>query len=126
MILSQSFQQSLIHQKLSALISSSKEKTHLKGALGSSLSFTIASVFKTSDQPFLLIFDNKEEAAYHLNDFESLLDDKEVLFYPGSYRRAYQIEETDNANVLMRAEVLSRINSQKKTSSNCDLSRSTF
>ena len=63
MILSQSFQQSLIHQKLSALISSSKEKTHLKGALGSSLSFTIASVFKTSDQPFLLIFDNKEEAS---------------------------------------------------------------
>jgi transcription-repair coupling factor (superfamily II helicase) len=113
-ILSQVFQQSLIHQNLSTAISKSKEKTHLKGVLGSSLSFTIASVFKTTNQPFLLIFDNKEEAAYYLNDLEVLLDDKEVLFYPGSYRRPYQIEETDNANVLLRAEVLNRINSQKK------------
>src|SRR5690606_6960831 len=39
---------------------------------------------------------------------------KEVFFYPGSYRRPYQIEETDNANVLLRAEVLNRINSRKK------------
>jgi len=30
------------------------------------------------------------------------------------YRRPYQIEETDNANVLLRAEVLNRINSRKK------------
>jgi transcription-repair coupling factor (superfamily II helicase) len=112
--LSQKFQQSLIHQNLSTVISTSKQKTHLKGALGSSLSFTIASVFKTTTLPFLLIFDSKEEAAYYLNDLEVLLDDNEVLFYPGSYRRPYQIEETDNANVLMRAEVLNRMSSQKK------------
>lgn len=37
-----------------------------------------------------------------------------MLFYPGSYRRPYQIEETDNANVLLRSEVLNRINSRKK------------
>ena len=104
----------MIHQNLSTVISTSKQKTHLKGALGSSLSFTIASVFKTTTLPFLLIFDSKEEAAYYLNDLEVLLDDNEVLFYPGSYRRPYQIEETDNANVLMRAEVLNRMSSQKK------------
>ena len=104
----------MIHQNLSAVLSKPKQKTHLKGALGSSLSFTIASVFKTTKLPFLLIFDSKEEAAYYLNDLEVLLDDNEVLFYPGSYRRPYQIEETDNANVLMRAEVLNRMSSQKK------------
>ncbi len=38
----------------------------------------------------------------------------DVLFYPSSYRRPYQIEETDNANVLLRSEVLNRINSRKK------------
>ena len=113
-ILSQKFQQSLIHQKLSSLLSEPKQKVHLKGVLGSSLSFTIASVFKSTNKPFLLIFENKEEAAYYLNDLEVLLDEKEVFFYPGSYRRPYQVEETDNANVLLRAEVLSRINSQKK------------
>lgn len=57
---------------------------------------------------------DKEEAAYYLNDLEQLIGEKDVLFYPGSYRRPYQIEETDNANVLLRAEVLNRINSRKK------------
>jgi transcription-repair coupling factor (superfamily II helicase) len=42
-----------------------------------------------------------------------MIGDKDVLFYPGSYRRPYQIEDTDNANVLLRAEVLNRINSTR-------------
>ena len=86
----------------------------LNGLTGSSLSFVLADVFRHSDRPFLLIFDDKEEAAYYLNDLEQLIGPNEVFFYPGSYRRPYQIEETDNANVLLRAEVLNRINSRKK------------
>ncbi|WP_339713506.1 transcription-repair coupling factor [uncultured Kriegella sp.] len=86
----------------------------LKGLTGSSLSFVLSDVFLNSEFPFLLIFDNKEEAAYYLNDLEQMIGEKDVLFYPGSYRRPYQIEETDNANVLLRAEVLNRINSRKK------------
>ena len=82
--------------------------------VGSSLSFVISESFKKADKPYLLIFNDKEEAAYYLNDLEQLLGDKNVLFYPGSYRRPYQIEETDNANVLLRSEVLNRINSRKK------------
>ena len=91
-----------------------KPKLHLKGLVGSSLSFIISETFKQSEVPFLLVFNDKEEAAFYLNDLELLLNDKDVLFYPGSYRRPYQIEETDNANVLLRAEVLNRINSRKK------------
>ena len=90
------------------------QKIHLKGLVGSSLSFVIAQAFQECDSPFLLILNNKEEAAYHLNDLEHLMGKDHVLFYPGSYRRPYQIEETDNANVLLRAEVLNRINSRKK------------
>ncbi|MDB2606735.1 transcription-repair coupling factor [Zobellia sp.] len=86
----------------------------LKGLKGSSLSFVFSEVFQKSDKPFLLIFNDKEEAAYYLNDLEQIVGEKDILFYPGSYRRPYQIEETDNANVLLRAEVLNRINSRKK------------
>ncbi|WP_045801942.1 transcription-repair coupling factor [Flagellimonas lutaonensis] len=86
----------------------------VKGLVGSSVSFAVAQAFKTAERPFLVLLNDKEEAAYHLNDLELLLGDKDVLFYPGSYRRPYQIEETDNANVLLRAEVLNRINSRKK------------
>jgi transcription-repair coupling factor (superfamily II helicase) len=85
--------------------------THL---VGSSFSFVISETFKKADKPYLLIFNDKEEAAYYLNDLEQLLGNRNVLFYPGSYRRPYQIEETDNASVLLRSEVLNRINSRKK------------
>ncbi|MBR9758230.1 MAG: transcription-repair coupling factor [Algicola sp.] len=112
--LSQTFAQTLQTQNLQTAIAQPQTKTHLKGLAGSSLSFVLSAAFKTADKPFLLVFNDKEEAAFYLNDLEVLLNDKDVLFYPGSYRRPYQIEETDNANVLLRAEVLNRINSRKK------------
>ena len=93
---------------------SSSQKISLKGLTGSAISFAIADAFKTGENPFLVLLNDKEEAAYYLNDLEQLISESDVLFYPGSYRRPYQIEETDNANVLLRAEVLNRINSRKK------------
>lgn len=113
-LISQNFERSLQLQKLQSTIAQSQVRVHLKGLVGSSLSFVIAESFKNLDKPFLLVFNDKEEAAFYLNDLEELLSEKDVLFYPGSYRRPYQIEETDNANVLLRAEVLNRINSRKK------------
>ena len=108
------FAQSSATRKLGEAIANSQESTTVSGLVGSSVSLIIAEVFKMVEKPFLLIFNDKEEAAYHLNDLENLLGDQNVLFYPGSYRRPYQIEETDNANVLLRSEVLNRINSRKK------------
>lgn len=89
-------------------------KIHIKGLSGSSLSFILEALFHKADNSFLVLCNEKEEAAYILNDLEELLGDKDVLFYPSSYRRPYQIEETDNANVLLRSEVLNRISSRKK------------
>jgi len=93
-----------------------QNKIHCKGLSGSVVSIVIQSVFKKAEQPFLLVFNEKEEAAYYLNDLEQMLGQNDVLFYPSSYRRPYQIEETDNANILLRSEVLNRINSRKKPS----------
>lgn len=91
-----------------------RKKTNIIGLVGSSLSFVIHALFKKTELPLLLLFNDKEEAAYYLNDLEQLINDQDVLFYPGSYRRPYQIDEVDNANILLRAEVLNRINSRKK------------
>ncbi|TAI47249.1 transcription-repair coupling factor [Flagellimonas allohymeniacidonis] len=111
--ISQSFEQSPELRKLGEAIAQS-ENISLKGLTGSALSFALASTFKSAELPFLFLLNDKEEAAYYLNDLEQLIGEYDVLFYPGSYRRPYQIEETDNANVLLRAEVLNRINSRKK------------
>ncbi len=110
-------------EKVRGLVESIDKKDapkHLANLAGSSLSFVLASAFKALDQPFVLICNDKEEAAYYLNDLEQFLapegksNRQDVLFFPGSYRRPYQIEDTDNANILLRAEVLNRISSQKK------------
>ena len=101
-------------QQLANAIQQRDCKVNAKGLLGSALSLVIEATFEKAELPFLLLFNDKEEAAYYLNDLEQLLNDQDVLFYPGSYRRPYQIDETDNANILLRSEVLNRINSRKK------------
>lgn len=87
---------------------------HLRGIAGSQLALIVAAGYQLDEKPNLLILNDKEEAAYIFNDLQKVLPDAGVLFYPGSYRRPYDIEETDNANILLRAEVLSHINSRKK------------
>ena len=91
-----------------------EQSIHLSGLTGSITAIIGSQCFKTSDQNFIFILTDKEEAAYFHNDLEEFIPEKDLLFYPGSYRRPYQIEETDNANVLLRAEVLNRLSSRKK------------
>lgn len=100
--------------EISQAISNKANKISIKGLVGSSTSFVVQALFEKSENPFLLIFQDKEEAAYYLNDLEGLVGQKDVLFFPSSHRRPYQIEDVDNANVLLRAEVLNRINSRKR------------
>ncbi len=89
-------------------------KIHLKGFLGSAINLVITQIFQQTQRPILLITDDKEEAAYWLNDLETLLDKENVLFFPSSYRRPYEIEETNNANVVIRTEVLNKLSTSKK------------
>jgi transcription-repair coupling factor (superfamily II helicase) len=84
---------------------------HWKGLVGSARGLCAAALSEQIPGHHLFILPDKEEAAYFLNDLEGLFpDDKRILFYPASYRVPYQLEDTDNANVVSRAEVLERIN----------------
>ena len=89
---------------------------HLKGLSGSLATLIGAACYKLSGKASIFILNDKEEAAYFHNDLEQFIPENDLLFYPGSYRRPYQIEETDNANILMRAEVLNRLSSRRKPS----------
>lgn len=86
---------------------------HIKGCSGSSLSFISAAFTDESDCLQVFISDEKEEAAYLLNDLESILGKENVFFYPESYRRPYDTDETDNSNILMRTEALNAIRQNK-------------
>ncbi len=86
--------------------------TQLKGLIGSSDAVIAAAVFKLNNEGQLFILHDKEEAFYFLNDLQNLLPEKEILFFPTSYKKPYQFEETDNANILQRAEVLNTLNTK--------------
>lgn len=80
------------------------------GLSGSSDALLLASLYRILKKNLLILVNDKEEALYFMNDLQSFLPRKEILFFPASYKRPYQLEEIDNANVLMRAETLNELN----------------
>lgn len=84
-------------------------RLQIKGLAGSFDAILSAAVFQLVRQNFLFILHDKEEAAYFQDDLQNLLGRKEVLFFPASYKRPYEYEEIENANVLDRAEILNRL-----------------
>ncbi len=68
-----------------------------------------SQIFKEAGKSILLIFNDKQEAMYALNELESWFSKKKVLFFPSTYLNPYQVEETQNANIVLRTEVLKKI-----------------
>ncbi len=102
----ESTQNSLLTNELKG----SAAHVQLKGVIGSGASFIAAAAYQSSNKTNLLILADKEEAAYFLNDLENLIGEENVLFFPASYRMPYQHEDIDNSNILLRAEVLNKLN----------------
>lgn len=85
-----------------------------EGLYGSSLTLFATALTELRKGKHVFILDDKESAAYFLNDLQGLCSDQQkALFFPASMKTPYQLEETDNANVVYRAEVLERMNSDK-------------
>lgn len=89
-------------------------RIHWSGLVGASRALSSVALCLQVPGNHLFILNDKEEAAYFLNDLESLFpEDSRVLFYPASYRVPYQFEETDNSNVVARAQVLEKLTNGK-------------
>ncbi len=94
-------------QTLSEGIRTFKPQTiRVKGIHGSLDAITVAAVAPATRASHVVVMQDKEEAAYFMNDLQNLLGQKDVLLFPMSYKRPYEYDETENANILMRAEVL--------------------
>jgi len=105
-----------VEEICSLLRDSEIPRLHLDGMKTSCLSLISTAVFKQTSAVHLLIAEDKERAAYLLNDIENVngerdkpFEKRRVLFFPTSWRKPYEIIETDNANVLARAETLNKI-----------------
>ncbi len=84
-------------------------KIHLKGLAGSSGSVVAASVFTQLGGIHLFVLPDKEEAAYFYNDLVNLIDSKDILFFPSSYKRSIQFQQKNNSNIIIRTSVLEKL-----------------
>ncbi len=94
-------------------LSHAKCKIHWKGTLGSAKGIFSSAVAQQCPGHHVFILNNKEDAAYFLNDLQGLYpEDQRLVFYPASYKVPYQLEEVDNANVVARTEALKKLSGQ--------------
>ncbi len=82
---------------------------HLKNVHGSLDAVLFASLYKSTRANHLVILHDREEASYFLNDLQNLIENQNILFFPMSYKRPYEYDEIENANVLLRSEALNQI-----------------
>lgn len=88
----------------------------LNGLLGASLPILTAEAFSKSPAPLLVIFPNREQAAFFYHDVEKLLREEKielvnrhVLFFPASFNRNYKWEDPDLSNQKMRSEMIDKL-----------------
>ena len=90
----------------------------LKNISGSYISFLSYSIIQEKNGNHLFILSNKEQALYFFNDLENLFENERgvtLLFYPASYRRPYQIMDSDPTSILQRTEVIDSLDKHRKT-----------
>lgn len=84
----------------------------VKGFAGSAPSVFVAELFLIRKKPVLFLLNDKEEGLYATSELEELLGKENVLYFPPSHLEPYQIEKVQNANLVLRTEVLNRLNSE--------------
>ncbi len=89
------------------------QRLQIKGLSGSLDAVFASAIVRSVGGNHLFVMTDRDEAAYFFNDLQHLLE-REVLLFPMSYKKPYQYEEVENANVLMRAEVLNKLNPAPK------------
>ena len=111
MILTELYQDSELLRQISEKLQAEKARIHVDGLVGSlpaAIIATLAQRMPTINQ--LVLAPTKEDAFYMQNDLEALLQGEKakVMLFPTSYRKAYLYdpEQTENANILMRTEVV--------------------
>ncbi len=93
---------------------SSYKQITVKGFSGSVPSVIVAETFLALQQTILFVLDDKEAAYYATTELEQLLGEEHVLYFPESYTEPYQPEKTQNANIVLRTEVLNKLALDKR------------
>ncbi|MBI2257389.1 MAG: transcription-repair coupling factor [Flavobacteriia bacterium] len=93
------------------LLKEKNNKIHLKGLAFSARSIVSGLIAQQVRKYHVFVLQDKESAAYFFNDLQQLFPaEKNILFYPASYKIPYQTNSDENNHLLIRTEVLEKIN----------------
>ncbi|SOE21588.1 transcription-repair coupling factor (superfamily II helicase) [Spirosomataceae bacterium TFI 002] len=87
-----------------------KPHIQLEGIVGSLDAILAASFYKLKPFNGLFVLPEKEDAAYFYNDLKNLLGEENTAYLPASYKRLFDFHDIENANVLLRAELINKLN----------------
>ncbi|HEX2967635.1 MAG TPA: transcription-repair coupling factor [Bacteroidales bacterium] len=106
----------VIPSLIEAINSGKTDRIHLKGLTGSGGAMALSLVFDKTQTSHIVVIPEKEDAAYFYNDLSALLGEEQVFFFPSTYKRSVQYEQTEPANIVLRTEVLNYLASGKRKS----------
>ncbi len=95
--------------EIQAKLNSGNKKLSVRTAAGSMPALLAAALFEGGTNAVLALFPDSESAAYHHDDIGEFIPAERLLFFPASHRRPYEIERTDPAEAIQRAQVLNRV-----------------
>ena len=104
----------VINQLTEAIGSRKVPKLNITGLTGSSGAMALSRVYHRTSLTHVVLLPEKEEAAYFYNDLVSLAGADSVYFFPSTYKRSIQYEQTEPANIVLRTEVLNHLAAGKR------------
>lgn len=93
---------------LTKALQNKNTRIQLRGLIGSADAMVAVSSYNLQQKPFIFVLPDYEEAAFFLSDLEGLLN-RQVLFFPSSYRKSFDFTQADSLHVLQRAETLNTL-----------------
>lgn len=85
------------------------KKIYLQGLIGSMKTLVLASLFDKPESGFVVLLNDREEAAYFYDDLNHLGFEEHTLFFPSSYKRSIQFGQPDQDSVIQRTEALNKL-----------------
>ena len=79
---------------------------HLEELVGGALSFYAAAAVAESGGVHVFVAEDRDAAAYLLNDFYNLLDERQVYFFPSSWKRSAAYGAEDAKGVVQRTATM--------------------
>ncbi len=92
-----------------------KKRAYLEGLNGSAAAMVLSGLKQRApEQTFFIVMNDADEAGYFYHDIMQICNDSNTFFFPSSFRRALKYGQADDANRILRTEIMSRLTGRRR------------